>query len=86
MLFEHHQGQWLHHLSGQPIPVPDHPFREVFPNVQPEPSLAQLEAIPSSPITSHTREEADSQLTTASLQVVTESKFISDIHCLFRRQ
>ena len=32
------------------------PFREVvFPNVQPEPSLVQLEAIPSSPITSHTR-------------------------------
>ena len=32
--------------------MPDHPFREVvFPNVQPEPSLAQLEAIPSSPIT-----------------------------------
>jgi len=26
--------------------VPDHPFREVvFPNVQPEPSLARLEAI-----------------------------------------
>jgi len=26
--------------------VPDHPFREVvFPNVQPEPSLAQLEVI-----------------------------------------
>jgi len=25
--------------------VPDHPFREVvFPNVQPEPSLVQLEA------------------------------------------
>ena len=35
--FEHLQGRWLHHLSGQPIPVPDHPFREVvFPNVQPE--------------------------------------------------
>jgi len=34
------------HLSGQPIPVPDHPFREVvFPKVQPEPSLAQLEVI-----------------------------------------
>jgi len=34
MLFEHHQGRWLHCLSGQPIPVPDHPFREVvFPNV-----------------------------------------------------
>jgi len=50
MLFEHHQAQWLHRLSGQPIPVPDHPFREVvFPNVQPESSMAQLEAIPSSP-------------------------------------
>jgi len=47
--------------------VPDHPFREVgFPNVQPEPPLAQLEAIPSSPITSYTREEADPQLTTTS--------------------
>ena len=75
MLFEHLQGQWLHHLSGQPTPVPDHPFREVvFPNIQPEPSLVQLEAIPSSPITSHTREEADPQLTTTSLQVVIESK------------
>jgi len=31
--------------------VPDHPFREVvFPNIQPESSLAQLEAIPFSPI------------------------------------
>ena len=48
-LFEHLQGRWLHHFSGQPIPVPDHSFREVvFPNVQPETSLAQLEAIPSS--------------------------------------
>ena len=73
MFLEHLQGQWLDHLAGQPIPVPDHPFREVvFPNVQPEPSLAQLEAIPSSPITSHTREEADPQLTTTSLQVVIE--------------
>jgi len=60
MLFEHHHARWLHHLSGQPIPVPDHPFREVvFPNIQPE-------AIPSSPITSYTGEEADPQLTTTS--------------------
>ena len=45
-LFEHHQARRLHHLSGQPIPVPDHPFREVvFPNVQPEPPLAQLEVL-----------------------------------------
>ena len=37
MFLQHLQGQWLHHLPGQPSPVPDHPFREVvFPNVQPE--------------------------------------------------
>jgi len=54
--------------------VPDPPFREVvFPNVQPESSLAQLEAIPTSPITSYRREESDPQLTTTSLQVVTDS-------------
>jgi len=65
-------------LEWQPIPVPDHPFREVvFPNVQPGSSLAQLEAIPSSPITSHTREEADPQPTTTSLQVVIESNKVS---------
>jgi len=37
------------HFCGQPIPVPDHSFREVFPNIQPEPPLALLEAIPSRP-------------------------------------
>ena len=37
----------------------------------------QLEAIPSSPITSYTREEADPQLTTTSLQVVIESNKVS---------
>jgi len=58
--------------------VPDHPFREVvIPNVPPESSLAQLEAIPSRPITSHPREEADPQLTTTSLQVVLESNKVS---------
>jgi len=58
--------------------VPDYPFREVvFPNIQTESSLAQLEAIPSSPITSHPREEADPQLGTSSLQVVLESNKVS---------
>ena len=58
--------------------MPDHPFREVvFPNVQPEPSLVQLEAIPSSPITSYMREEVEPQLTTTSLQVVIESNKVS---------
>jgi len=64
--------------------VPDHPFREaVFPNVQPESSLAQLEVIPSSPITGYTREEAAPQLTTTSLQVVIESNKVSLIAPLF---
>jgi len=58
--------------------VPDHPFREVtFPNVQAEPSQAQLEAIPSSPISGYMREEASPQLTTTSLQVVIESSKVS---------
>jgi len=43
---------------------------EVFPNVQPETPLAQLEAIPSSRIASYMGEEVDSQ---SSLQVVAES-------------
>lgn len=35
-----------HHLTGQPIPAPDHPSGgEVFPNTQSERPLAQLEAI-----------------------------------------
>ena len=49
----------------------------VFPNVQPEPPLVQIEAIPSSPTTSYTREEADPQLTSISLQVVIESNKVS---------
>ena len=78
MYLEHLQGWWLHHLQGQPIPVPDHSFRKiVFPNVQPKSPLAQLEAIPSGPLNSYAREEADPQLTTTSLQLVTESNNVS---------
>jgi len=50
MLLEHLQGQSLHHLPGQPIPVPNHSLREKqLPNTQSEPPLAQLEAILSNP-------------------------------------
>ena len=53
-------------------------FREVaFPTAQSEPPVAQLEAIPSSPVTSYMREEADPQLTATSLQVVIESNMVS---------
>ena len=50
MFLEHLQGWWLHHLPGQPIPVMDHSFgEEILPNIQPEPFLVQLEAVPSCP-------------------------------------
>ena len=45
--------------------------------MQPESPLAQLQVIPSSPIASYTGEEADSHLTTVSLQVVVESNKIT---------
>jgi len=53
----------------QPILVPDHSFREAFLNIQLEPPLAQIEAIPSHPIASYLGEKANPHLYTASLQV-----------------
>ena len=76
MFLEHLQGQWLHHLPGQPIPMPDHSFREeIFPNIQPEPPLAQLQAIPFRSISTYAGEEADSHFT--SFQRVLESNKVS---------
>jgi len=47
---EHLQGQQLHHLHGQPVPVHHHSFwEEIFPDIQAESPLVQLEAIPSLP-------------------------------------
>ena len=46
--------------------MPDHSLREVFPNESP---LVQLGVIPSRPIASYMREEADSHLTTTPVQV-----------------
>ena len=58
--------------------MPDHSSREVvFPNIQPEYSLAQLEAIPSSPTTSQVEEDTNLHLTTASLQAAVESDEVS---------
>jgi len=47
------------------------------PHFQPEPPLAQLEAIPSGAITSYLREDVDPQLPTPSFQVVVESNKVS---------
>jgi len=46
MFLEHLQAQWLHHLPGQSIPVPEHSFGEVIPSVQPEPPQAQVRSFP----------------------------------------
>lgn len=47
---EHLQGQQLHHLPGQPVPMHYSSFRkEIFPNIQPDPPQAQLKATTSCP-------------------------------------
>ena len=67
-----------HHLTGQLILVPDYSFgEEIFLNMQPEPPLVHLEAIPSYPITSYAEEEADPHLTTTFFQVVVEGNKVS---------
>jgi len=77
MLFEHLQGWWLHHLPRQLILAPDSCREEVFPNVQPEPPLAQHEGIPSSLTACYVGEETVSHVTTTFLQVVIESNKVS---------
>ena len=62
----------------QPIPALDYSFgEEIFPNIQPEPPLTQLEATPSGPIASYTGEESDPHLTTTSFQEAVESSKVS---------
>ena len=66
------------HLSGQPIPAPDHTsVEDIFPNAQSEPPLVVLEAVPSSPIMCYMGEETDPHLTTNTLQVIVESYKVS---------
>lgn len=64
----------VHHLHGELVSSPDHPFRdEIFPNIHPESFVVQIEAILSSPIATYMGENADLHLATASLQVAEES-------------
>ena len=66
VVFEHLQGWRLHHLAGQPVPTPDHSFsKEVFPNIQSEPPLMQLEVIASRPVSGYLGEETNPRLTAA---------------------
>jgi len=75
MFFEPLQGWQLHHLPGQPVPMPGHSFsKEIFAYIQPKPALMQLEAIEASPpTTSYLGEETNTCLTTTSFQVAAGS-------------
>jgi len=54
--------------------MPDHSVStEIFPNIQSEPPLVQLEAISSRPVASYLGEETNTHLTTPSCQVVVAS-------------
>jgi len=56
--------------------MPDHSFsEEIFPNIQSEPPLMQLEAISSHPIAGYLGEGTNTHLTTTSFQVVVEGNF-----------
>jgi len=49
-----------YHFLGKPIPVFNNPFcKEMFPDVQPKLTLAQLEAISPRPVTSEKRNSAE---------------------------
>jgi len=76
--FEPLQGWGLHHRPGQPIPTPDHSLsEEIFPNIQSEPPLTQLEAIASRPITGYLGEETNPHLTPTPFQGAVESEKVS---------
>ncbi|KAK4824611.1 hypothetical protein QYF61_016880, partial [Mycteria americana] len=65
-------------FENDPVPGLDNTFsKEIFPNTQSKPPLAQLEAISSHPITCYLGEETDPHLSTTSFQVVGESNKVS---------
>ena len=56
----------------------DNPFgKEIFPNIQSKPPLAQLEAISSCPVACYLGEETITHLATTSFQVVVEGDEVS---------
>ena len=58
--------------------MPDHSFsKEIFPKIQSEAPLTQLETIASCPIASYLGEETNTHLATASFQVVVGSDKVS---------
>lgn len=75
---EHLPGLWLHHLPGQPVPMPYNPFHEeIPPDVQHESLLRQSEAVSSCPIIRRMGAESDPHLDPLSFQIVRESDKVS---------
>ena len=78
LFLKHLQGQCLHHLPEQPIPMSIHSSgEEIVPNTQSEPLLVQLETISFCPIASYQGAEANSHLTTTSFQGVVEGNKVN---------
>lgn len=56
LFLECSQGWRLHHFPEESVPTLNHlSSEEIFPNIQPEPSLVQLVSVPLYPITGCTR-------------------------------
>ena len=62
-------------MVTQPIPVLNNPFcKEVFPDIQPKLTLAQLEVISPCPVTCHQWEETNPALTVSTRQIMEECR------------
>ena len=72
------QAWGIDHLSRKHVPVLDHRLgKEVLPNVQSEPPLVQLWAIPTLPVTGYQGEELSTSLSTSPPQEAAESNEIT---------
>ena len=76
-----------HHLPGNLVPINNHSFRgENSLNIQPEPSLAQLKASTSCPVSSYLGKEANSHLTTSFYAIVESDKVSPECPLLQTKQ
>lgn len=76
-LKQEHSEHHVHYLCYKDYSSAQSLFQRVFPNIQPQPPLALLEAIPSCPVVRYLEEEASSHLTTTHFQTTVESNEIS---------
>lgn len=80
--FEHFQQWRFRHFPGEYNPILNHySSEELFPNIYPEPPLAQFKAFSLCPITSCLGEEADCHLSTSSFQVVVGGNLCVPVQC-----